>query len=114
MDTIEARTRMLELAERAAKVIRDFQAGEYAPVAAQQSVRGLIQEARPLIGDAGYPGEGVWTSLRHVEVGFTAYEEAPESPYLADVLEELRTAAHTLDVLLGLRISRDVDFRIVG
>src|ERR1035437_6649506 len=113
MDTIEARTRMLQVARRALEVVLDFQELRYAPVAAQQSIRGMVDEARPLIGDAGYPGERVWSTLHSIEMGFVAYGEPPESEYWIEVSTAMQDAARALDSLLG-GAGRDVDFRIVS
>lgn len=114
MDTLEARTQMLELAQRALDLIERYTGESESIFDARRTSRAMLVETRSLLSDAGHPGQGVWEALRHLEMGLTSYDEPASSHFWPELSEELTLAAHTLDALLSSPGSRESDFRIVG
>lgn len=113
MDTIEARSRMRDLANQGLEVFDRLSSAEFSSGEAARRYRELVEEARPLLADSGYPGEGVWRGLQRsfALLGGGAAASHDERDELA---EELREARDSLDALLSAREQRELDFRIVG
>lgn len=114
MDTTEARTLMLDLAERGLQILRDYSSGRITVREANAPYREIIDEARRLLSDAGYPAETAWRALQRAHVGFGAFLEPPDAAYWQDVEAELETGRDALAALVLAPERRDVDFRLIG
>ncbi len=114
MDTTEARIQMRDCGRRGYEALQRFLSGNSSREETAERLRRVTGESRAVLADAGYPGEGVWTSLRRSTAGLDALIEASDAAYWDDLLYDLATATDVLDSLVASPAGRNVDFRIVG
>lgn len=114
MDTHSARIEMLGLARRAVDLEERYATDEETVGRALLITRELIDEARGLLADAGYPGQPVWNALQHMFFALGFHSEPLNAAEWDSVKEDLLAARNTLDDLLNAGKYRDSDFRVVS
>jgi hypothetical protein len=113
MDTYEARTRMRDLALEAQRIIEAQARGEPLPARDGSTLRQLASEARGLLADAGYPGEGVWRGLQRATIGMETGFDREDRTFWRELAADLRMSIDTLDSLVAPR-GREADVHIIG
>jgi hypothetical protein len=113
MDTNEARTRMRDIALDALRIVDAQTRGDAVSTRDRAAMRELVSEARSLLADAGYPGEGVWRGVQRASIGMETGFDREDPGYWRELASDLRSAAETLDSLVAPR-GREADVHIVG
>jgi hypothetical protein len=114
MDTYEARTRMLEMAEPALEIVERLERGESPSPDDRRTLRQLLLEARSTLADAGYPGEAVWRALQRASMAMETSFDQSDPLVWQDTAGQLRAAMETLQSLVSPQFRRESDFYIVG
>lgn len=114
MDTTEARMRMLDLANRGLGLLEEFRSGDEASRSTIEQFRRIVDEARSLLSDAGYPAEGVWRGMQRVLSAMLSGVGRDDAEYWQDLANDFADARDSLDRLLSTPVGRETDFRIVG
>jgi hypothetical protein len=114
MDTYEARSRVLDLAQEVRSMVERLVSGVRLSSDERQRLREIVGEARAVLSDAGYPAEGVWRALQRVSLGVDTLLDQSDPFYWQDVSSDLQAGIETLESLLSPHLRRDADFRIVG
>jgi hypothetical protein len=114
MDTQEARTQLRELAAQASEIVERIAAGSVPSGDDKLRLRRLVVEARVLLPDAGYPGEGAWRGLQRASIGAETLLDHADPTFWQQVAEELRASVDTLESLVRPGWRRESDFHIVG
>jgi hypothetical protein len=73
----------------------------------------MVTEARGLLSDAGYPGEGVWRGLQRATIGLETGFDRDDPGFWRELAADLRAAIDTLDSLVAPR-GREADVHIIG
>jgi hypothetical protein len=113
MDTYEARTRMRDIAVEAQQIVEAHAHGEPLQSKDRGALRDLATEARGLLADAGYPGEGVWRGLQRATIGMQTGLDREDPSYWRELAVDLQTSIDTLDSLVTPR-GREADVHIIG
>jgi hypothetical protein len=113
MDTNEARTRMRDIALEALQIVDALAASGSVPIRDRGVLRSLTTEARGLLADAGYPGEGVWRGLQRATIGMETGFDRDDPGFWRELAQDLRDAVETLDSLIAPR-GREADVHIIG
>lgn len=113
MDTYEARTRMRDIALEAQRIVEAHAQGEPLQTKDRGELRDLAAEARTLLADAGYPGEGVWRGLQRATIGMQTGLDREDRSYWRELAADLHASIETLDSLVAPR-GREADVHIVG
>lgn len=114
MDTFEARTHMLDVAEETLDIVRRVAAGETPSLEDRQRLRKLLLEARQTLPDAGYPGEATWRSVQRASMGIDTMGDQTDADFWDDVAGELQNGMDTLSSLISPNWRRETDFHIIG
>jgi hypothetical protein len=114
MDTYEARSKMCDVAAMALATVRRIQEGPAPSYADASELRELLQQARTLLSDAGYPGEAVWRALQRASMGIDTHFDHADAGFWDDISAELRSAVATLESLIMSPGSRNADINLVG
>lgn len=96
MNTLEARRRLAELADRAIRIVELLAMGD--PVTAANSIemREILREAREVAYDAGFVGDAAWRALLKTNVYITTPPATVEIEFWQETLEELQSALSAL------------------
>lgn len=113
MDTNEARTRMRDIATDALRIVDALAASGTISARERGTIRELGTEARALLSDAGYPGEGVWRGLQRATIGLDTGFDRDDPGFWRELAADLRSAIDTLESLIAPR-GREADVHIVG
>lgn len=113
MNTNEARMRMRDIALEAQQIVDTQARGEPLPGRDRGTLRDLATEARSLLADAGYPGEGVWRGLQRATIGMQTGLDREDRSYWRELAADLGASIETLDSLVAPR-GREADVHIIG
>jgi hypothetical protein len=113
MDTNEARMRMRDIALEALRIVDALASSGAISIKERGTVREMVTEARGLLSDAGYPGEGVWRGLQRATIGLETGFDRDDPGFWRELAADLRAAIDTLDSLVAPR-GREADVHIIG
>lgn len=113
MDTNEARMRMRDIALEALRIVDALATAGTVSIRERGTMRELVVEARRLLSDAGYPGEGVWRGLQRATIGLETGFDHDDPGFWRELAGDLRAAIDTLDNLVAPG-GREADVHIIG
>lgn len=114
MNTYEARTYMRDLAREALQIIERPSSGTMPVFADRRRLHEMASEARGVLGDAGFPGEGVWRSIQRASIAVDTSGDDPDTDYWRLLEGELQAGLDTLNSLVAPDVGREIEFRVVG
>jgi hypothetical protein len=112
--TFEARTIMRDLALAALRIVRSIESGVPPTPDHRIRIREMVAEARNVLTDAGYPGEGVWRELSRASMGIDTLRDEPDPFFWRDIAENLQRGLETLETLISTDNRRETDSPIIG
>jgi hypothetical protein len=113
MNTQEARSDLRDMADEAQVIlIKVIERGSVrAPE--RQSLRRLALEARELLPDAGYPGDGVWRTIQRASISAETLIDEFDHDFWQALEDDLRAARDTLHALISPDYARETDVHFV-